>query len=337
MHSPTWELSVPISELRDNMRRRLSSFLWDEWGQMGILAASSGQSPWAADPEALLLLSFEVGREEPRLFEEVLDWMLVNERLLSVQRLRNLARDEADRALVEAVLGWLGQKRKRSRLGAKAGAPEVDEPQPFFRNSRLPVNDPDPAFLAQGFLKSRSEPSGKSQGPDMRLPIDFAFRLRLLLGIGVRAEAIRVLLTTQAPRVDVQTLAVSTAYNKRNVQEGVASLNAAGVLTAWELGNEQRFEASRESWARFLGLERLPQHVDWPQLLAAYRRVLRWLADPANQNLSDYMLASEARNLVEEITPDLRFAGIAIDPGGQSTEPTYLERVIERLHALGPI
>jgi hypothetical protein len=304
---------------------------------MGVLANPSKHSRWSTDPEALLLLTFEVGREEPRLFDEVLDWLVVNERLISVQRLRNLIRDEADRALVEAVIGWLGEKRKRPRLGARPGLLEGEEPQPFFRNSGFPIEDQDPAFLAQGFMKPRSQPSGKSQAPDLNEPINFAFRLRLLLGIGVRAEAMRVLLTTQAPRVDVQTLAVSTGYTKRNVQEGVAALSAAGVLASWEVANEQRFEASREVWGRFLGLDRLPQHVDWPQLFAAYREALRWLADPANQSLSEYMLASEARNLVEVITPDLRFAGIAIDPGGQSTDPTYLERFMERLLAQGPI
>jgi hypothetical protein len=328
---------VAISELRDDLQRRLAGFLWNEWGQMGVLSSSSQFSPWAADPEALLLLTFEVGREEPRLLDEVLDWLVVNERLISVQRLRNLARDEADRALVEAVIGWLGERRKRPRLGAIPMPAERDEPQPFFRNSQLPVEDPDPAFLAQGFLKPRTQPSGKSQSPALNEPIDFAFRLRLLLGIGVRAEAIRVLLTTQAPRIDVQTLALSTGYTKRNVQEAVTALSAAGALNSWEMGNVQRFEASRESWARFLGLDRLPQHVDWPQLFAAYRKVLRWLADPAHQSLSEYMLASEARSLVEEVTPDLRFAGIAVDPGGQSTEPAYLERFMDRLLAQGPI
>lgn len=328
---------MEISELREDIHGRLSSFLWNEWGQMGVLTTASKHSPWATDPEALLLLTFEVGREEPRLLDEVLDWLVVNERLISVQRLRNLARDEPDRALVEAVIGWLGEKRKRPRLGAIPLPAETDEPQPFFRNSRIPVADPDPAFLAQGFLKPRIQPSGKSQSPDLNEPINFAFRLRLLLGIGVRAEAMRVLLTTQAPRVDVQTLAVSTGYTKRNVQEGVTALNAAGVLNSLEVGNVQRFEASRESWARFLGLDRLPQHVDWPQIFAAHRRLLRWLADPAVQSLSEYMLASEARSLVEEITPDLRFAGVAIDPGGQSTDSGYLERFTERLLALGPI
>ncbi|HKF83408.1 MAG TPA: hypothetical protein VKB23_10665 [Solirubrobacterales bacterium] len=326
-----------ISELREAFQLRLSKFLWNEWGQMGVLAASSNESRWAADPEALLLLSFEVGREDPRLLEEVLDWLHVNERLISVQRLRNLVRDGSDRALVESVVGWLGQNRRRPRLGAKPGLPEAEQPQPFFRNSQLPVSDPDPAFLAQGFLKPRSEPSGKSQSPDLDLPINFAYRLRLLLGIGVRAEAVRVLLTTEAPRVDVQTLAVSTGYNKRNVQEGVSSLKAAGVLGSWEVGNEQRFEAPGESWACFLELRDLPRHVDWPQLFAAYRRVLRWLADPANQNLSDYMLASEARTLVEEISPDLRFAGVAIDGGGRVEESSYFERIAKSLLELGPI
>jgi len=327
---------VSIPKLREDLQRRLSDFLWNEWGQMGASATVAQHSPWAADPEALLLVSFEVGREEPRLLGEVLDWLVVNERLVSVQRLRNLARDEPDRALVEAVIGWLGERRKRPRRGAKPGIPRSDEPQPFFRISQLPVEDPDPAFLAQGFTKPRSGPTWKSQTPDLNDPINFAFRLRLLLGVGVRAEAVRVLLTTEAPQLDVKTLAASTAFSKRNVQEGVAALNAAGVLTSWEVGNEQRFEASRESWARFLGLDRLPQHVDWPQIFAAYRKILRWLADPANQDLSDYMLASEARTLVEEVAPDLRFAGIDSGASGKVEDSSYFEDIAKSFLELGP-
>lgn len=328
---------MSISEIREDLRRRLASFLWDQWAQMGVLASTSRSDRWAADPEALLLLSFEVGREEPRLFDEVLDWLVSNERLVSVQRLRNLIRDEADRALVEAVLGWLGQRRRRPRLEAKPGLlGSLDQPQPFFRNSELPIGEPDPAFLAQGFLKPQGEPSGKSQAPDLHLPIDFAFRLRLLLGIGARAEAIRVLLTTDAPQVNVQVLAASTAYTKRNVQEAVASLRAAGTLESFELGNEQRFSAPRDRWAHFLDLDELPRHEDWPQLFAAYRRILRWLADPSHEDLTEYMLSSEARTLVEEVVPDLQFAGVAID-GGDMEGPSYLASFAKRLQERGPI
>jgi hypothetical protein len=297
---------------------------------MGVLATPERSDRWAVDPEALLLLTFEVGREEPRLFEEVLDWLVKNERLVSVQRLRNLARDEADRALVEAVLGWLGERRRRPRLEARNGSGGTEpEAQPFFRNSSLRVSDPDPAFLAQGFLRPKSESSANSRAPDLLLPINFAFRLRQLLGIGARAETARVLLTIDAPRVNAQVLAKSTAYTKRNVQEAVASFAAAGVLFSFEVGNEQVFSVPRDRWAQFLELEDLPVQEDWPQLFAVYRRVLRWLADPAQEGLSDYMLSSETRTLAEEVAADLGFAGVRTS--ARPDDSSYFESFIQEL------
>jgi hypothetical protein len=293
---------MSISELRDEVQETLVDFLWDEWAQMGVSASTKRRDTWATDPEALLLLTFEVGRGEPRLFDEVLDWMLVNERLLSVQRLRNLAVDEADQMLVESVVGWLGENHPRARLKPKPGKPE--DPQAFFRSSRLRVSDPDPAFLSQGFVRPRPEPSGKSQAPNLVLPINFAFRLRLLLGVSVRAEVARVLLATDRPWMNAQELARSTAYAKRNVREAATSLASAGFVFSHSIGNENLFEASPR-WPDFLSIDRLPESKDWPQLFRVFRRILRWLVDPANQDLSDYMLLSGARTLVEGVEADL--------------------------------
>ena len=292
---------MSISELRDDVQKALADFLWDEWGQMGVSANTKRHDTWATDPEALLLLTFEVGRGEPRLFNEVLDWMLVNERLLSIQRLRNLATDEADQVLVESAVGWLGENHPRARLKPKPGKPE--DPQAFFRGSRRKISDPDPAFLAQGFMKPRSEPSGKSQAPNLVLPINLAFRLRLLLGVSVRAEVARVLLATDRPWMNAQELARSTAYAKRNVREAATSLASAGFVYSHSIGNENLFEASSR-WPDFLDIE-LPELKDWPQIFRGLRRLLRWLVDPGNHDLSDYMLMSSARTLVEEIEPDL--------------------------------
>lgn len=326
---------MSISDTRRDLQSHLVSFLWSQWAQIGVLATTNRNDRWAADPEALLLLTFEVGREEPRLFDEVLDWLAVNERLISIQRLRNLARDDDDHALIEAVVGWLGGRRRRARLEARAKASGSTDLEPFLRNSGLPIADPDPAFLAQGFLKAKSEPSGKSQAPQVLLPINFAFRLRLLLGIGARAEAMRVLLTIDAPRANIQMIAASTAYTKRNVQEAVTSLSAAGALDAFEVGNEQRFSAPRDRWSHFLPLDDLPRHENWPQVFAVCRKVLRWLADPAHEGLSDYMLSSEARTLAEEVNPDLQFAGIAIDR--QPDDSTYLEGFTRQFLERAPV
>jgi hypothetical protein len=319
---------MSISELRDEVQATLANFLWDEWGQMGVSADTKRHDTWATDPEALLLLTFEVGRDEPRLFEEVLDWMLVNEGLLSVQRLRNLAIDAADQALVESVVGWLGENRRRARLRPKPGADT--EPQGFFRSSQMQVSDPDPSFLSQGFLKSRSRPSGKSQLPDVRLPINFAFRLRLLLGVSVRAEVARVLMTTDAPWMNAQALAAATAYTKRNVRDAANSLASAGFVRAWVVGNEGRFETVG-GWGPFLEADHLPGSKDWPQLFRVFRQILRWLVDPANQELSDYMLLSGARTLLEEVESDLRFAGVNVNAGEATRDFASFESFVRQL------
>ena len=158
---PISESTMTVAELRDSVQRQLEAFAWDQWAQMGISAAPRRWDPWVADPEALLLLTFEVGRGEPRLLDEVLDWLATNQRLVGVQRLRNLAQDDADRALIEAVLGWLGEQRRRPRFDAKASP--SDRPQPFFRGMAVEVAEPDPAFLARGFLRTRPERSHGSQ------------------------------------------------------------------------------------------------------------------------------------------------------------------------------
>ena len=307
---------MSVDELRDEVQRGLDSFAWEQWAQMGMLSASARRDRWAADPEALLLLSFEVGREDPRLFEEVLDWMLVNERLLSTQRLRNLAADEADRALVGAAIAWLREWRPKHRPPAPGRVGADEAVKPLFLGARAPVEQSDPAFLEYGLLKGWREPERRSAEPDLAAPINLALRLRSLLGVGARAEVVRVLLTADAPRMSVQALAFSTGYAKRNVQEAAASLRAAGAAASSTIGNEQRFELPRDRWLELLGLASAPLHVDWPQLLGALRVLVRWLREHAREEPSGYMLASEARLLLETLAEDLRFAGVAVDLGG---------------------
>lgn len=311
---------MEISSLRREFSERLLEFLWSQWGQMGMLASSPRKDAWAADPEALLLLTFEVAREDPRLFDEVLDWLLVNERWVSLQRLRNLAQDPEDRALAGAASDWLSQWRRRAPVAAEGDVESIAEPEPLFLNARLPVERPDPAFLAHGLLKSWNEPARRSGSPDLMAPINFAFRMRSLMGVGARAEVARILLTVEAPDMSVQAIAASCGFTKRNVQEAASALRAAGAASSLMLGNEQRFKMPREPWLQLLGVDRLPLHKDWPQLFHAFRILLRWLRDPRNEELSSYMRASEARTVLEQVVGDLHFAGVPVSTAGPDGE-----------------
>jgi hypothetical protein len=188
--------------------------------------------------------------------------------------------------------------------------------EPLFLGARAPIERPDPAFLEHELLKGWRKPERRSAQPDLVAPINLALRLRSLLGVGARAEVVRVLLSADAPRMSVQALAASTAYAKRNVQEAAASLRAAGVAGSSTIGNEQRFELPRQRWLALLELPRAPLHVDWPQLFHALRVLLRWLREHDREDLSEYMLASEARRVLEAVAEDLRFAGVPVDIGG---------------------
>jgi hypothetical protein len=312
---------------------RLVAFAWDEWGQMGMFAASHRGSPWAQDPEALIVFTLEVARGDARLFDELMDWLLVNQSLLSVRRIRAMCIDETDRALVAAALGWLARQRPRTRLGSREPTSDTTTLQPLFRAGG-PVSKIDEDFAAAGWLRPPLIPSHKSNPPDTMASINLAFRLRQILGVGVRSEAIRVLLTTDAPWVNAHTLARSTGYAKRNVHEALAGLSKAKVVSAFTVNGEQRYKAGRPPWAALLGCppDDLPSDRFWPQLLGVLRRILRWSSRPELASMSDYLLASSARDLLEGISPDLSFAGIPADltPSPENTLHE-LEEVIKRL------
>ena len=240
---------------------QLVAFAWDEWAQMGLLATPQRRSPWAQDPEALIVFTLEVARAEPRLFDELLDWILTNEPLLSVRRLRAMCIDETDRALTTATLTWLAHQRPRARLGGRAPTAATAMLKPLFRTD-VQVGKTDENFAAAGWSRPPLSPSHKSRPPDPTAPINLAFRLRQILGVGIRAEVVRVLLTTDAPQVNAQTLARSTGYAKRNVHEALAGLSAAGVVAAFTVSGEQRYTANRSAWSALLGCaaDDLPAH-----------------------------------------------------------------------------
>lgn len=324
---------MDLSVLSRRLADALVAFAWDEWAQMGLLATPHRRSPWTQDPEALIVFTLEVARCEPRLFDELLDWLVVNEPLLSVRRLRAMCIDGTDRALLGAALAWLARQRPRARLRGGRELPTAPVSlEPLFRPAP-PSAEIDEDFAAAGFLRPLAVPSHKSRPPELTASISLAFRLRHILGVGIRTEVVRVLLTIGAARVTAQALAQSTGYAKRNVHEALTGLTTAGVISTVTIGTEQRYAADRPAWAALLRCDAddLPVHRDWPQLLAVLRRVLRWSREPELGGLSDYLRASRARDLLESLRPALAFAGI---PVGLTPSPEGawrdLEAVVEQ-------
>jgi hypothetical protein len=297
------------------LTERLVSFAWDEWAQMGVFSAPTRVSPWAEDPEALIVFTLEIARQEPRLFDEVLDWMLTNETMFSVRRLRAMCIDETDRKLVAGAIGWLARQGPRARLKPRREAREAGPPdlEPLFRGGG-PFGEADPDFAAAGLLRPVLLPSGKSGAPDLETPINFAFRLRAILGVSIRAEVVRVMLTSRPSPATAQMLSRAVGYSKRNVHDALSRLSAAQVLTSFMIDGEQRYAIHHDIWAALLQRDptALPVHRDWPQLLGTLRLIVRWRAEQEQLRASEYMKQSSTRQLLTHISRDLAFAGLEV-------------------------
>lgn len=331
---------MSISTLKDRVQAALVEFAWSQWAQMGVLSRADRSDRWVQDPEALLVFTLRVGRRDPRLFDEVLDWLRRNGRLVSGRRLVTLCPPgDADHAVVAAAVDWAREHGSPLRLGGRS--PEAIAEEALFPTVR--VGRADAIFHAHGYLKPTTEPSLNSGDPDLSVPINLAFKLRQHFGLSSsRPEIVRFLLTCDVPDADALAIADAAGYTKRNVSETLAALVAAGDVRRYTRGNEGRYSLDRRRWTDFLGLVLAgpPVYRDWPRLLRALRELDRWLEITGTRSLSDYMQASEARDLMEYLGPTLTAAGVPLTPGGAGT--AYLsafednvDSLLERLD-LGP-
>lgn len=326
-----------ISEIRDEVSQGLLSFAWRQWAQVGVSATVEGTDLWTVDPEALILFTIGIARRDPRLFDEMLDWIAFNHDILSAQRLRNLARRfPLPSGLVAAVAAW-------TRLSASANFPASDHValgpgrEPVFSPSVLAfVSHEDPVFAQHGFTRPAAARTGKSRAPDLALPVNLSFRLRHLFGPGGRSEVMRVLLTWPDGPLDAARIADEAGFAKRNISDVLTSLAASRVIKASWAGNERRFTTYQDRWALLLDPagRGLPSFVSWVHLLPAALQIIMWLDEKASGADSEYLIASQARRLMNRLARDLEAAGIDIQHGQSAHGAAYLPVFAETSHAL---
>jgi hypothetical protein len=331
---------MQISAIRDKVSQGLLDFAWRQWAQVGVSATVEGADLWAVDPEALILFTIGVARRDPRLFDEMLDWMALNHELLSTQRLRNLTgRFPLPSGLVAAVAAWT---RQTSPVSSGQPDPSQDREPVFNPEVSAFVSRPDPVFAEHGFLRSPAARTGKSHEPNPALPVNLSFRLRHLFGPGGRSEAMRVLLTYSAGPLDAARIADEAGFAKRNISDVLTSLAASGAIKATWAGNERHFMAYHQRWEALLNPDKplkMPSFVSWVHLLPAALKIIIWLDERADTSESEYIIASQARRLMNDITSDLQTAGVDIQhlqsAHGSAYLPVFTEAADSVLARLG--
>ncbi len=154
-------MSDSLSEFKSTVLERLLGLLWRQWSSLGVSGYSHSGENKVVDPEALLLLTLTVARHDPRLFDEVLDWLDLNGAFLNVQRLQNLLKqyDFQAKAELSAAAEWLGRKSNYAMKWKKlASAYSLDQEQSLFymnEGKAFPrPNNPEKTFFKHGLLRN---------------------------------------------------------------------------------------------------------------------------------------------------------------------------------------
>ena len=224
-----------LKNFRSQLLDTVLDFLWAQWSALGVPGHTRSEKTRIVDPEALILLTCSLGRHDARLLDEMLEWVNMHERLVQIQRLNNMARDEEFTGLpvLRAVGAWMSHNKagvKWRRLMKPGAAPTGAEALFRGRGGKpLPVvREPDPVFERHGFLRDKVFLRRHAQTFDPELPSNLQIRLRAFFGVNSRAEVMTYLLTHE--RAGAAEIAQATYYYKRTVYNALSEMRLSGLL-----------------------------------------------------------------------------------------------------------
>jgi hypothetical protein len=337
-----------LNNFRDEYLSSLLDYLWQQWSALGVAGYSAGKPGRAVDLEALLLMTCTVGRHDPRLFDEMLDWLQLNGWLVNVARLKRILRVEkfAGESVLSAVAGFLAagtEAPKWKQLAAISPKSVAMEPLFFGEDGEfLPVvGGAEPQFAGYGLKRGALHLRELSQ--EFR-PADtgtIVLQLRALFGVNVRSEILFYLMSHETAHPS--QIAREGYYFERAVQGTLVDMSRSGVIQVRATGREKRYWLKREEWIRLLNRteQTTPRWTTWPPLLRALEQIWLRLNDGKLLALDGLLQSSEARQLMTSVRPALERAGfdtMLTDDRqhlGESYLPVFMgdvKRVIASLH-----
>jgi hypothetical protein len=264
-----------LRELTASLTKATVDIAWRQWSALGGTASVRQRATALVDPEALVLVSLALDAAEPRLTDLVADWMTRNSDLLSVQRMRNLAKGYPEET--QARLGHLARiayedakdHRWKSLVRPDAGA------LPRRRNKRRTV---------------RAQPIE---------PAALVLRLRLAFGVGIKADLLAYLLgTDQEAAASIAVSAVATGYTVAAVRKAANDLVAARLIEAI-MDAPTHYQAPRAAWRALLQVQDFAKWRAWSARFAFVVDFLDWASKTRDRPLTRYVLESAGRDLID--------------------------------------
>ena len=308
-------MDISLMKFREMVISQLLDLLWGQWSALGVAGRGVLEQRNVIDPEPLLLLSLTICRHDARLFDEVMDWLMINGAFMNVQRLKSIRNhyDFQCTPQLGAVAEVLGQKANsavkwKNLVGL--GVKRTVEPL-FFMNNGKPLPTPGehaPEFERHGLLRGPLILRGFSQPfPFHGMPA-LLLRLRALLGVNARCEVLCMLGATD--EIHPSAAAHQTGYFPRTIQNALVEMARSGVVEMRINNREKKYWLKPGFLDELLRPAGQPTPwVNWSPLFRALEMLWLGLIDSKLQSLDELTLSSEFRRLAIAMRPLLGETG----------------------------
>ena len=311
-------MDISWQEFRAQCLEATVDLLWRQWCSLGVSGHAAPVNPsLLLDPEALLLATTVLGRSEPRLFDEMLDWLNSFGSLISLQRLKNLHHTVqlGEERVLSAIAAWLVTQKKHPRWKTLVSPRKhVGDPEPLFRGH--PSSDgsaPEPSFLTYGLKRSCIHLREHSRSPDPASASNLMLTLRALIGVSSRVEVI-LFLGGGAPAYATE-IARATGYAPRTLQALLSEMILSGHVLSQEsslgLGKKIQRGANRTyrmmsaDWTFLTGGSALPQWTPWAAFFRFIGQVLDAIPAPGQPERHSAVISSKIREAMRVAGPVL--------------------------------
>lgn len=316
-----------LTDFRTEFLDRLLDILWRQWTALGVSGRGQTWTGATIDPDALLLLSCTIARYDARLFDAVLEWLRINGRFISVQRIKRMLKDEifAGEPVLRAVAAVTTTSENEAKWAriTRAGtqAQRKKEALFFLKNgARLPVvHEPEPIFAKYGFLRDRFEERDVAE-PFRPEPLEnLLLRLRALLGVNARCEIFQFLLLNE--RGSPRAMAKDCYYYPATISKALAEMSQSGFVVSRTEGRHRYYKLRPETWRDlFLGKEVKTSWVVWARLFSALEQVWLFLDQRDLASQSALAQASSLRRILKRsVVSQLDRSGSVLMFGDDST------------------
>lgn len=343
-------MNTSLLDFRTQCLEATLDLLWRQWCSLGLAGHAQAAEPRRLiDPEALILATTSIGRYEPRMFDEAVDWLGRYGTLINLQRLKNLhqlhqlGQAKVLSAVASSLMNHASQTKWKVVIPSRSHKPAQVEP--LFLGVKGPVSTTsDPHFLAHGLERSVFQPRGMSRAPHPTTPPNLIFSLRALIGVSARVEIILYLAGGSAAHA--AEIARATGYTARTLQRLLQEMSLSGHLLSQEppmqrtgkirRGSNRRYHLQPADWAFLTNRQPLPQWTPWAALFSFMQCVLDTIPSADAKPKHPAVISSQLRETLANHGQALAAAGLLplLDLRPEAPGDELLQTLAERLPAL---